>query len=416
MSVTVESFADFISASPSSFHAAAEGAQQLAAAGWVESSIGATEIPERGFVRRDGALVAWHQPRQVAATAPYRVIGTHTDSPGFVAKPAASFTAHGYRQVGVEVYGGPILASWLDRELELAGRLIDRNGREHLVRTGPALRIPHLAVHLDRDVNTALTLDKQRHLQPIWAMGGEGDIVTELAESVGLTGADIAGYDLITVATEPPARFGRDGAFFATGRLDNLSSTFAALQAFLAARFSAEHSSIFVAFAHEEVGSETRSGACGPLLEDVLALLSEERGATAAQQRTALEHSWLISADAGHGIHPNYPEKHDPVNQPVLGAGPLLKINANQRYATDGHGAVLWERLCSEAEVPWQAFVSNNDVPCGSTIGPLASTRLGIRTVDVGIPLLSMHSAREMCHVDDVPRLAAALTAFLDGR
>lgn len=417
MSAFMTSFAEFITASPSSFHAAAEVARHLFAAGWQPvDATSADAWPERGYLVRDGAVVAWNQPTTVAPSAPYRLIGTHTDSPGFVVKPAATHSAFGYLQVGVEVYGGPLLNSWLDRELELAGRLVDRDGVEHLVRSGPALRIPQLAIHLERDVNSGLVLDKQRHMQPVWGVGEAADVVTELAASVGLAASDVAGYDLITVDSQPPAMFGRDSALFASGRLDNLSSTYAALRAMLDTELGADHTTVFVAFNHEEVGSETRAGACGPLLEDVLAALGESRGASAAEQRAAFERSWMISADAGHALHPNYAEKHDPINQPVLGGGSLLKINANQRYTTDAHGEALWARLCAEAGAPWQAFVSNNSVPCGSTIGPLSATRLGIRTVDVGAPVLSMHSARELCHVDDVPALSAALSAFVAGR
>lgn len=417
MSAFVSQFAEFISASPSSYHAAAEVARQLFAAGWQPvDSTGDAVWPERGYLLRDGAIVAWNQPATVAKTAGYRLIGTHTDSPGFAVKPAATHSYLGYLQVGVEVYGGPLLNSWLDRELELAGRIVDRDGIEHLVRSGPALRIPQLAVHLDREVNNGLVLDKQRHMQPVWGVGEAADIVNDLAASVGLAANDVAGYDLITVDAQAPAVFGHDNAFFASGRLDNLSSTFAALHALLNTDLGADHSTVFVAFNHEEVGSETRAGACGPLLGDALAALAEARGATPAQQRAALERSWLISADAGHAVHPNYVEKHDPINRPVLGGGPLLKINANQRYATDALGEALWARLCDGAGVPWQAFVSNNSVPGGSTIGPLSATRLGIRTVDVGAPLLSMHSARELCHVDDVPALSAALSSFVAGR
>jgi aspartyl aminopeptidase len=378
-------------------------------------------------VVRDGAVIAWVQPASAGATTPFRILGAHTDSPGFKLKPNPSSEAAGLSQANVEVYGGPLLNSWLDRELELAGRLVTVDGREHLVRTGPMLRIPQLAIHLDREANKGLTLDRQRHVQPIWAAGAPGDILAVLAERAGVERADLAGHDVLTAATARGERFGRDEVFFAAGRMDNLSSVYAGLVGLLAAARAAEgdgradasdasaHLSVLAAFDHEELGSESRSGAAGPFLEDVLARIAAGLGATDDERRRSFADSWLLSSDAGHAVHPNYPEKHDPVNRPVLGGGPLLKLNANQRYASDAVGSAMWERVCRAAGVPTQPFVSNNTVPCGSTIGPISATRLGIRTVDVGVPLLSMHSARELAHVDDLAALGAAVEAFFAG-
>ncbi|HLP22471.1 MAG TPA: M18 family aminopeptidase, partial [Microbacteriaceae bacterium] len=217
----IDAFAHFIGASPSSFHAADQAARQLETAGWSRGALESGAISaERGFVVRDGAIVAWQQSAGVRPDAPYRIVGTHTDSPGFVVKPSPSFAASGYAEVGVEVYGGPILASWFDRELELAGRLVTHDGSVHLVRSGPALRIPHLAIHLDRDINAALKIDTQRHVQPVWAAGDAGDIIASLAEAAGVAAGEVAGWDLITVPTEAPARFGRSGELFASPRLD----------------------------------------------------------------------------------------------------------------------------------------------------------------------------------------------------
>jgi aspartyl aminopeptidase len=426
----IDDFARFIEASPSSYHAVGEAARRLDAAGFTRlneaddwgdaaSAGGAAHSGAgRHYVLRDGAIIAWLRPEAATATTPFRILGSHTDSPAFKLKPKPTITNRGWLQAGVEVYGGPLLNSWLDRELELAGRLVTRDGVEHLVRTGPYLRIPQLAIHLDREVNSGLTLDKQRHLTPVYGTGHAGDLVAHLGSLVGVAAWDVAGYDLLTADTQPPARFGEGGQLFAAGRMDNLSSVYAGLRALLTEAErdgDAEHISVLAAFDHEELGSESRSGASGPLLDDVLTRIGAGLGATTSDRLRAYAASWCLSADAGHAIHPNYPERHDPVNTPIAGGGPLLKINANQRYATDAAGAALWARACHEAGVSYQEFVSNNAVPCGSTIGPLTATRLGIRTVDVGVPLLSMHSARELCHVNDPVALSAAVGAFFAG-
>jgi aspartyl aminopeptidase len=422
----VADLARFVSASPSSYHAAREVADRAVAAGFAlldESSEWAdVEAGSRVVIVRDGAVIVAAVPADATPTTPFRIVGAHTDSPGFKLKPKPTTAAAGWLQAGVEIYGGPLLNSWLDRELELAGRIVTRDGLERLVRTGPYLRIPQLAIHLDREANSGLTLDRQRHTQPVFGVGDvtAGDLVGLLADHAGVASEDVLGYDILTADTQEPRTFGLDDALFASGRLDNLSSVHAGLAALLTAARADEGGDgqailVLAAFDHEELGSESRSGASGPFLDDVLSRIGGALGAGPAELARAFAASWVVSADAGHAVHPNYPEKHDPVNRPQAGRGPLLKINANQRYSTDAHGAALWRRASEAAGVPFQEFVSNNTVPCGSTIGPLTATRLGIRTVDVGVPLLSMHSARELVHVDDVTALAAAATAFLRG-
>jgi aspartyl aminopeptidase len=416
----LQSLGDFIQASPSSFHAVAEGARQLGAAGFVELSESDSWDAGAGsfFVIRDGALVAWRQQDGVDTTTSYRIVGSHTDSPGFKLKPQPTTGFLGWLQAGVEVYGGPLFNSWLDRELEFAGRLAFRDGSSALVRTGPLLRFPQLAMHLDRGVNMdGLKLDPQRHLNPVIGLGevDQADLLGHLAGLAGRSAEEVAGYDMSVADTQPPAVFGLDDALFAAGRLDNLSSVHASLAAFLTLPASLDSIPVLAAFDHEEVGSDTRSGASGPLLSDILTRISGGLGATDSQRLRAYAGSWCLSADAGHAIHPNYPERHDPVNRPIAGGGPILKINANQRYATDALGAAEWARACEAAGVEYQEFVSNNSVPCGSTIGPLTATRLGIRTIDVGIPLLSMHSARELAGASDPENLSRAISAFLAG-
>ncbi|GAA2223441.1 M18 family aminopeptidase [Herbiconiux moechotypicola] len=416
----LDDLAAFVQASPSSYHAAHEVARRLGEAGSVALDEGAPwpSTPGRYHVVRDGAVIGWTLPGDAGPETPFRIVGSHTDSPGFMLKPQPTIAAHGWLQAGVEVYGGPLLNSWLDRELELAGRVVTDEGEERLVRTGPLLRIPQLAIHLDREVNSGLSLDRQRHTVPVFGAGapGSADLLAIVAERAGLEGAGrIAGFDLLTADTAAPARFGLDDSLFASGRLDNLSSVHASVTALVTAESPSGFVPVIAAFDHEELGSQSRSGASGPFLEDVLRRIAAGLGASPESRARALAASWCLSSDAGHAVHPNYPDRHDPVNRPVPGGGPLLKINANQRYATDAHGAALWNRLCASAGVGYQEFVSNNAVPCGSTIGPLTATRLGVRTVDVGAPLLSMHSARELAHVDDLMGLHGAISAFYAG-
>ena len=457
----------YVRASPSSFHAVAEAARRLTAAGFVELAENEEWPPSPGeyFAVRDGAIVAWVTPESAVSTTPFRIVGAHTDSPGFKLKPKPTTAQHGWLQAGVEVYGGPLFNSWLDRELEFAGRLVFDDGTSALVRTGPFLRFAQLAVHLDRGVNSdGLTLNPQQHLNPVIGVGdaADTDVIAHLATLAGRVGSDVVGYDIVTADTAEAQVFGLDGALFASGRLDNLSSVHAGLVALIAVAASNSRLpadtitadpatgvlstavpspavpspavpspavpspavpptavpsiAVFAAFDHEEVGSETRSGAAGPFLESVLARIGSASAAPAASssdRARAFADSWCLSADAGHAVHPNYPERHDPANRPVVNRGPLLKINANQRYATDAFGAAEWARSCRQAGVDYQEFVSNNAVACGSTIGPITATRLGIRTIDVGIALLSMHSVRELCGADDPAALCSAMRAFL---
>jgi aspartyl aminopeptidase len=414
----VTDLAAFVEASPSSHHAAAEGARRLAAEGFVEQEESAEWSSEPGghYVVRDGALIAWRIPESSRTLLPFRILGSHTDSTGFMLKPRPDISGYGWQQLGVEIYGAPLLNSWLDRELGLAGRLVLSDGSTQLVRTEAIMRIPQLAIHLDRSVNDdGLKLDKQLHTAPIWSVGHPGiHVLDHVAKVAGCSAIDIDGYDLRVYDTACPVVFGPYREFFAAPRLDNLSSLHASLVAMIN---SGENDAIqmIVAFDHEELGSASRSGASGPLLADVVARICAALGATLDQRHRSIAESFCVSADTGHAIHPNYPNRHDPANQPLLNSGPLLKINANQRYATDGRGAALWRRICRKAGIPTQEFVSNNAMPCGSTIGPLTATRLGIATVDVGTPTLSMHSARELTGTDDPLALTRVMEAFLAG-
>jgi len=414
--------ADFVAASPSSYHAAEEVARRLQEAGFArldETDAWPTQAGGRFVVVRDGAAIGWVVPSDATATTPVHVLGAHTDSPGLKLKPKPTTGSHGWLQAAVEVYGGPLLNSWLDRELRLAGRLALADGRVVLAATGPLLRLPQLAIHLDRSANEGFALDKQTGTQPVWGLGdaASADILGELAAAGGVDASEIRGYDAVVADAARGAVFGKDDAFFASGRLDDLASVHAGVVALIEASESPASGVIPVlaAFDHEELGSASRSGAAGPFLEDVLVRLYASFGADAIHQRRALAASWHLSSDVGHSVHPNFAHKHDPVVQPLLGSGPILKINANQRYATDAVGAAAWAGWCESAGVGYQEFVSNNAVPCGSTIGPITATRLGIRTVDIGIPILSMHSARELAGVSDLHDLSRVARAFFAG-
>ena len=412
---TIADLISFVEASPSSYHAAAEVARRLSAAGYIEQREDAPwdASPGGHFVVRDGAVVAWRVPAGEASG--FRIVGAHTDSPGFKLKPRPTTGNAGWQQAGMEVYGGPLFNSWLDREFGLAGRLVLRDGRVALVSTPAWLRIPQLAPHLDRSVNDGLRLDKQAHLMPVFSVGSPGlELMSLVAKVAGVSVDDIAGHDLYAAVVERPEVFGPDGEFLASGRLDNLSSVHAGLLAILASP-DASTVNVLACFDHEEVGSGSRSGAAGPLLEQVLLRIAESLGRTGDAYQRLLAASSCISADAGHAVHPNYAGLHDPDHRPLLNAGPLLKINANLRYTTDAASSAVWARACQAAGVAMQYFVSNNAVPCGSTIGPMTAERLGIVTCDVGIPLLSMHSTRELAGTKDPGWFVGALTAYYAG-
>jgi aspartyl aminopeptidase len=400
----------FVTAAPTPYHAVAEAVRRLDAVGFVEQQETGPWLDGPGgrYLVRDGTFAAWVQgdrPR------PLRVYLAHTDSPTLKVKPHPDTGRGGWRQVGVEVYGGALWNSWLDRDLGLAGRLALYDGTGAVVNVArPLLRVPQLAIHLDRNVNQGLKLDAQQHLLPIWGLGAyaEGDLMEFLAGEAGVAAEEIAAHDLVVHDLTPPALLGEEEEFLASPRLDNLASVHAGVTAIVDVT-AEDVTPVIVGFDHEEVGSATATGAAGPLLENLLTRLSggfDARGPVFAASR-------CLSVDVTHAAHPNYLDRHDPEHRTLPNQGPALKVNAIQRYATDAPGAAAWYRACRTADVPTQVFVAKNTVPCGSTVGPITATRLGIRTVDVGIPVLSMHSARELCGVADPGYLAAAATAFL---
>jgi aspartyl aminopeptidase len=406
---------EYLDRSPSPWHAVASAATRLEAAGLARVDEGQRwdEVPEAGFVERGGALVAWRRPGGLPAG--FRLVGAHTDSPVLRVKPRPDVSAiGGWRQIAVEVYGGILNNTWLDRDLGIAGRVVSSDGSVSLVDVdGPVARVPQLAVHLDREVNDrGLLLDRQAHLVPVWGVGPSdvGEFSAWLAERAG---TDVpAWWELCLYDVQPSAVLGADRSLLASGRIDNLVSCWAAVSALADATSGSDDALVIALFDHEEVGSSSTTGAGGPLLESVLDRLVAVAGGDLDDRRRLAAVSSCVSADGAHAAHPNYPERHDAGHAPTINAGPVIKVNANQRYATSPETARLFQRACEAAGCEAQVFVSRNNLPCGSTIGPISATRLGIATVDVGVPQLSMHSARELCGTRDPVSLRDALAAY----
>lgn len=429
MSESIESFAsdyiDYLTKSPSPYHAVTTAGRELELAGFtrVIRTDPWPKRPGKFFFIEQGALFAWINPEASvveSGTPSFAIVGTHSDSPSLKLKPTPQRTSpDGWGQLMVEIYGGPLFNSWLDRELLLAGQIVDSTGLTHLICTEPIARVSQLAPHLDRSVNAeGVKLDAQQHMQPVWTVDDADTQVLDLvAKTVGLVGKDdIAAFDLFLYPSQPGERFGADRQFIAAARQDNLSSTFAALRAFSELRSEqlahAARVPVFVVFDHEEVGSATATGARGPLLRSSLRRVCAALGLDEEEFEQMLARSSVISADASHSVHPAYPGKHDPDTRPMMGRGPILKVDADQSYATSAPGSALWESVCKRAGFTSQHFVSESSMRSGSTIGPAISISLGVTTVDVGIPLLSMHSAREMSHVNDTPLLSKALSVY----
>jgi len=420
----------FIDRSPSPYHAVSEVARRLRGAGFEgleESSVWDLAPGDKCFVvRGDGSLAAFQIGSAMPASGGFHIVGAHTDSPNLRLKPLADVDAHGYKQLAVEPYGGLLLHTWLDRDLSLAGRVTIAGAEGPRVVlldfARPLLRVPNLAIHLNREVKQeGLKLNAQQHLVPVLGLEGGPKlhelISTELRaqELAEVAPSEILGMDLMAYDTQPASVSGSRGEFIHASRLDNLASCHAAVSALLA---SAEcdlpaYTRVIVLNDHEEVGSRSASGAAGPFLADTLdRVVSGVKGGEPQGMARAIASSILVSADMAHAVHPNYADRHEAGHRPVVGKGPVIKINQNQAYATDAVTSGIFVSLCEEKGIAPQYFVSRSDLGCGSTIGPISASKLGIRTVDVGNPMLSMHSCREMAGTSDVEPMIDVLTAF----
>lgn len=389
-----------LDSSPTASHLVEYWSLKLAEYRFTEFAHG-TPVKSRGFVRVGGALIAWSNTNSFESSG-LRIVGAHTDSPGLHVKQHPFTKVNNVQQIGVEVYGGPLLNSWLDRDLGVAGVVYDRSGEATLVSTDRAVaRIPQLAIHLDRDVNErGLQLDKQQHIHPIWSTDEAiKSFESFLAAEFSLDEANIASWSCQLFDIQKANLFGLRNEFLASARLDNQVSCWAAMNALL--DNDGDEPSMVALFDHEEVGSESTTGAAGPLLETTIERIAIAAGLDRAGFLDGLAKSHCISADNAHAIHPNYPDRHDQNHAPLINNGIALKSNSSQRYATSARSSIPVYAAAEKANVNIQHFSSKNTMPCGSTIGPITATRLGIETVDIGLPQLAMHSIREMCGSED---------------
>ncbi|MBV5307348.1 MAG: M18 family aminopeptidase [Desulfobulbaceae bacterium] len=423
-----QDFFQFLTDSPTPFHAVAVMAARFQAAGFhklFEAQEWNLEPGNAYFVIRDnGALAAFTLAAENHQNQGFRFLGAHTDSPSLQIKPLAGTASHSYFQIGVEVYGGPLLATWFDRDLSIAGRVACTTADNQLATLlidfkRPVAIIPSLAIHLDREANNGRAINKQKELVPILSQTGEGESLnfsSILVEQINREhpekkAAAILAFDLFFHDCQPPSFLGMNSEFITGSRLDNLLSCFTGYTAMIETRTSDSEggNSLMIFNNHEEIGSLTASGAKGTFLQSILERITPD---PVARQRT-LRKSFFISMDNAHGIHPNFSDKSDPEHLPLLNHGPVIKTNANQHYATTSVSAAIYKTLAAEAGVNTQEFVMRSDMACGSTIGPHTAATLGIPTVDIGAPTLAMHSIREITGSRDPFLLYQTISHYL---
>ncbi len=421
----VQGLIDFLHASPTPFHATAEMARQLQAAGFERlNEADAWRIQPGGryfLTRNQSSIIGFVYGQSEPLDTGMRMLGAHTDSPCLKVKPRPELLRVNYQQLGVEVYGGVLLGPWFDRDLSMAGRVSYLNdaGQLHSALINfvePVACIPSLAIHLDRGVNDNRNINAQKDIVPLLMQtpaqqNGGFDFRALLAEQLrreqpALKVARVLDYEISLYDSQPAALVGLQQDFIAGARLDNLLSCYLGLQSLLAA--DNQHSCLLVCTDHEEVGSASACGAKGPMLQQFLERLLPD---TETRLRI-LDRSLMISADNAHGIHPNFMDRHDENHGPLLNAGPVIKINANQRYATASDGSALFRLLCEQVDVPVQQFVARTDMGCGSTIGPVVASEVGVKTLDIGLPTFAMHSIRELAGSRDLAHLYKVFNAF----
>jgi len=430
--IMIKRLLDFLNASPVNFLAAHNIAAQLEEAGYVhfnpELPLGDVKPGQKFFVtKNDSSVYAFHIGNKPLADAGFHIICAHCDSPTFRIKPNAEMCCEsGIVKLNTEVYGGPIMSTWFDRPLTIAGRVILRGETPLTPRTlllhvrRPLLQISNLAIHFNRQVNDGYAISRQKDMLPILGMITskleQGNlliniILEELKKQEEVSRRDILDFDLYLADATPSCTFGAHNEFISSGRLDDLSMCFAGLEAMLATP-TTDETKVLAIFDNEETGSQTKQGAGSPFLASVLKRIALKQSKTEEAFYQAVERAFMVSADNAHAWHPNYSEKYDPTNHPVLGGGPVIKFNAAQKYASDALSAAVFAELCSKAGVPCQRFVNHSDVAGGSTLGNILASSLPMKGVDMGNPILAMHSCRETGAVDDHIYCVRAFTQF----
>lgn len=419
----------FMDASVMNFFAVATISERLDCAGFTALDMRQPWTLQRGgkyYLTKNGSAIFAFVVGNGEAYDGYKIISAHSDSPGFRLKPNCEMLSDGRMlRLNTEVYGGPILYTWFDRPLSLAGRVILRsedpiNPETKLVKFDePLLTIPHLAIHFNRAVNEGNPLSKQKDMLPIMGHLPEGSepkgfITRMIADKLNVNAGDILDYDISLYDTTSASIVGLDKAFITSGRLDDLSMAHAAMTALLESKAEASQTRIMAIFDNEETGSGTKQGAASPMLDYIIRRINLALGGSEEDYLRAIASSFMVSADNAHGVHPNYVEKQDPTNHPVLGEGPAIKINANCKYMTDADSAAVFRSVCEQARVPYQYFVNHSDVAGGSTLGNILTSQIALRGVDMGAPLWAMHSARETASTADHEFTISAFTKFFD--
>ncbi len=406
---------DFIADSPTPFHATHNLLSLMLNNGFKQLNEGdnwdCKASSKYVVTRNDSSIIAFKTGKDL--TEGLRMIGAHTDSPCLRIKPNPEYKQHGVVKLGVEVYGGALLHPWFDRDLSIAGRIsgVDKKGKlvhQLIDFKKPIAVIPNLAIHLDREANKNKTVNPQNHL-PIIISGADDDadfkklLLTQCDKKI----TKVLDYELSCYDTHPPSVLGLNEEFISSARLDNLLSSYIGARALIAD--DSDNASLYVSTDHEEVGSASACGAQGPFLKSVLERLSND----APSLTQLINRSTLISCDNAHAIHPNYADKHDQNHGPLINQGIVIKVNNNQRYASNSISSSKFQLICEQAKVPTQHFVVRSDMGCGSTIGPITASELGIETLDIGVPQWAMHSIRETAGSKDCDYLYSALRAFL---